>query len=489
MRHDDIAMRAEHDAAWRLLRARNAPLVLAFLGEMFVEENHGPVPATQVLGRLDDLLYALNTVREESDCYSGTPAGYLDAWCAPEAGWLRRFYPDGAEEVHYDATPPLEKAYAWVRSLGPRPFVGTESRLDSLVQLLRQMVHGSEVDPDVRLAELHRRRADIDREIAEVEAGNVSVLDDVALRERYHLFTSTARDLLSDFREVEENFRGLDRDARERIATWEAGKGELLERLVGDRSDIANSDQGRSFGAFYDFLLSGARQEELSDLLDRVQRLDGVVADPRMRTVHHEWSDAAERTQATVRQLSEQLRRFLDDQVWLENRRVLDLTRRIEGHALALRGARPDVGLEIDLPGVEIVLPFDRPLYDVRPATVVDSRIEMGDATDLDTTALFEQTYVDSARLAKIVRSVVPARGTARLDDVLELYPVQDGLAEIVGYLALADDDLSVDIATDTEERITIEFQDRDGRPRAVRLAPVTISRTEGGRTESAGRP
>ena len=101
---------------------------------------------------------------------------------------------------------------------------------------------------------------------------------------------------------------------------------------------IADSDQGRSFQAFYDLLLSPARQRELTELLERVHRLDLVEhGDARLRYIHHDWLDAGERTQATVRQLSEQLRRFLDDQVWLENRRVMELLRSIESRSLALR--------------------------------------------------------------------------------------------------------------------------------------------------------
>jgi hypothetical protein len=38
----------------------------------------------------------------------------------------------------------------------------------------------------------------------------------------------TARGLLSDFRQLEHSFHELDRELRERVATWEGSKGELL---------------------------------------------------------------------------------------------------------------------------------------------------------------------------------------------------------------------------------------------------------------------
>ena len=111
------------------------------------------------------------------------------------------------------------------------------------------------------------------------------MLEASALRDRYQQFSATARGLLADFREVEENFRKLDRDLREKIATWHGAKGELLDDVLGSRETIADSDQGRSFQAFYDFLLSQARQDELNRLLESVHQLTEISeADPRLRT-------------------------------------------------------------------------------------------------------------------------------------------------------------------------------------------------------------
>jgi Protein of unknown function (DUF3375) len=474
MEYADVERLRQRHPAWRLLRAGNASLVLAFLGRFFVEDNNGATSAPALATALDDELYALNATDPVNPRYPKPAADYLEDWADADAGWLRRFYPVGSDEVHYDATPALEKAYAWVTGLSARPFVGTESRLQTVVDLLRQIVHGAETDPQARLIELHRRRDLLDREIVDVEAGNLTVLDATALRDRYQQFAATARDLLSDFREVEENFRGLDRAARERIAAWEGSKGDLLAELVGSRADINSSDQGRSFQAFYDFLLSETRQDELADLLSRVQSVEQLEADRRLRTVHHDWSEAAGRTQQTVRQISEQLRRFLDDQVWLENRRVLDLVRSIEAVALVCREAPPTAGLEVDEPGVGIALPLERPLFDARPVARVESLLDPDTEAEVDVSALFGQTFVDQARLADNIRSAVPERGSALLSDIVRVYPIEHGAAEIVGYLALTDDDLEVTV--DEVDETCIDYAD-GGVIRRVRLPKVTVSR------------
>jgi Protein of unknown function (DUF3375) len=45
-----------------------------------------------------------------------------------------------------------------------------------------------------------------------------------ALRDRYQQLTAIAWELLSDFRQVEENFRRLDRQLREKIAGRQGGQ-------------------------------------------------------------------------------------------------------------------------------------------------------------------------------------------------------------------------------------------------------------------------
>jgi hypothetical protein len=114
MEHADVERLRERHPAWRLLRAGNAPLVLTFLGRFFVEDNNGATSGPDLIAALDDDLFALNAGDPDKPRYPKPATDYLGDWAHADAGWLRRFYPLGSEEVHYDATPAFEKAYAWV---------------------------------------------------------------------------------------------------------------------------------------------------------------------------------------------------------------------------------------------------------------------------------------------------------------------------------------------------------------------------------------
>jgi len=213
MEFDDIARLRANSRAWRLLRADNAPLVLSFLHRVFVEENVRAIPAAELASRLDDQLYALN--EREPRSFPRSAREYLDEWASPDAGWLRKYYPEGSDEPHFDATPAVERALQWVAAQQERDFVGTESRLNTIFDLLRQIVFGTEADPNARIEELRRQQSLLAEEVARIEAGEVTVLDPSAVRDRYQQFAAMARELLADFRQVEENFRTLDRRLRE----------------------------------------------------------------------------------------------------------------------------------------------------------------------------------------------------------------------------------------------------------------------------------
>ncbi len=475
--HHIDTLRRRHPA-WRLLAADSAPLVLGFLHHAFVAPNLRARPQGELVNALDDFLHAL---RDElgGEAYPKAAGEYLNDWAADERGWLRKFYPPGTDEPHFDLTPATETALGWLAELEERQFVGAESRLMTVFELLRQMVHGAETDPEARINELERRRGEIDAEIVAIREGRMAFMDATALKERFYQVERTARGLLADFRQVEQNFRELDRQVRERITTWGGGKGELLEEVFGEADAITDSDQGKSFRAFWDFLMSPARQEELSGLLERILELEPVqevAPDRRLARVHYDWLDAGEETQRTVARLSTQLRKFLDDQAWLENRRIMDLIQGVEQHALAVREAPPTGDfMAVDEPAPAVELPMERRLFTPPFRPRIEQQVVEEGAGDVDAAALFEQVYVDKAELSARIRRALQTRDQLPLIELLAEYPLELGLAELVAYLSLAAEDGRAVLDEDAAE--TVAWTDSEGRQRRAHVPRVIFSR------------
>ena len=474
-------LRRSHPA-WRLLRSDHAALVASFLNRVFIAPNERVLAQSDLAEALEDELYAIRE-RSGADAFPKTALDYLNDWASPEKGWLRKFYRQDSDEPQFDLTPATEKAIAWLASLTERSFVGTESRLLTLFELLRQMSEGTETDPGARIEELQKRRAALDVEIERAQDGDITLLDDTALKDRFQQFMQLARDLLTDFREVEQNFRVLDRRVREHIALWEGSKGELLEDIMSERDAISDSDQGRSFRAFWDFLMSSARQEELTLLLERVLALPVVAElnpDTRTRRVHYDWLEAGEHTQRTVAQLSQQLRHFLDDQAWIENRRIMDILHGIESKALALRdSAAAGNVMHIADTAAGVTLPMERPLYTppVRPV-IEDVDLESGDG-DVDASVLFSPVVVDKSRLVRHIQRTLQDRSQVTLHELCELEPLQQGLAELVAYLELSCDAFETVVDEHSVETVSWQGTTAGGVPvlRRARVPRVIFAR------------
>jgi hypothetical protein len=195
--------------------------------------------------------------------------------------------------------------------------------------------------------------------------------------------------------------------------------------------------------------------------------------------------DAGDKVHGTVAQLVDQLRRFVDDQAHLENRRILDLIHEIESHAIALKATTPATAEFARLDGFapEMNLAMCRALYKPPRRPVLDlTTIEKGEA-ELDLGALFKQTSVDEKLLRSHVNELLKFRPQVTLAEVANAFPPQQGLAEIVTYLRIASHEGA---AVDETIKDTIVIPGagpaspliRDGRPdKHVRVPRVIFTR------------
>ena len=481
MDHDYLlTLRREHPA-WSLLCADSGPLIISFLHRVFVAPNARALARPEIEEKLEDHLHSLRRVHGE-DRYPRSARAYLDDWASGEHAFLRKYYPPSTrgDEPEYDLTPASEKAIEWLKSLEQREFVGTESRLLTVIQLLRQIADATETDARARIVELERQRAVIDATIERLRDGQLEPYDPTQLKERYYQVEDTARRLLADFRQVEENFRQLDRDIRERIATAEVGKGELLEEIFGARDTIANSDQGRSFSAFWRLVMSPGQRDELVTLIEKLLALDEVgamAADSLLARLNDRLLEAGERVQQTSAVLVEQLRRYLDDQVWLENKRIVELVCSIEKHAVDIRQVPPNqrhfATLSDLRPGIR--LPLARTLFTSGSRGCITEHVLRDGEAETDIASLYDVHYVDETELRGNIESALRAGGQVALDELCRQFPIRRGLSEVVTYLHIADGDAYAHVSE--AARSSLEWCDANGTKHEVDMPQVIFSR------------
>ena len=475
----DLAHLRKTHPSWRLMMADNGPLVISFFDRVFREDNTRYLSEDELTMQLEDYLFALREHFEDNP-FSRSAREYLDEWTASDRQWLRKFYPQGSDIPHYDLTPGTERVLQWADGLFGTGFVGTESRLNTSIELLRQIVHGVEEDKDRRIKELEAQRQQINRQIKDIKEGHIEILGDRQVRERFLQFQRTARELLSDFRAVEHHFRELDLRVREQIAAWDGEKGELLENFFGSHDQISESDEGQSFKAFWDFLMSPSSQEEMSALLDRIHELESLadlLADRRLRRIHFDWMAAGEQTQRTVARLSKQLRTYLDNRAFWENRRITEILDSIEKKAVNLREDPPEEDDFMELEGCKPVLnlPMTQALFKPPEKIELVSLIEPGDEKNVDTSRLYDLVMLDKARLRNNIKTELEDRSQIRLQQIIEAHPLKEGLAELVTYVHLAEEDPLALIHEDQQDEV--QWKAETGLTRRARLPRIVFNR------------
>jgi Protein of unknown function (DUF3375) len=247
--------RLREAAAWKLLGADTGALVCTCLLALFPNTGNRQVSAAVLHSKLDSILEALRAAGVEP---SQPAQGYASDWVSN--GWLRRDFPQGAQEEHYSLTVAAGSALRVVEAWRPNVTDSAggfrlESRLASVRSLMRELEQLTDDDPRARLASLHAEKAAIEYRIQEVEAGRMASIDEDRAAERAREIVAQADQLLGDFDRVRDQFETIHLDLRKRLLQHEGSRRELVEQLLDGIDIIRETDAGRAFQAFWNLLL------------------------------------------------------------------------------------------------------------------------------------------------------------------------------------------------------------------------------------------
>ncbi len=471
MSYDSLDFLRKHQPTWKLIAMRNSALVISFLYKEFIYVKRREIPEYELAGSLDLFMEDIT----EFDDTKKSSIEYLKEWTSEEYGFLRSFFPLGNDEVHYDLTSSAQKAIEWILDLKQSNFIGTESRLLLIFDLLNQVVEQSEENPELRIAELERQKAEIETEIEQTKKGNIKLLDSTQVRERFFQALTMSNEILSDFRAVEQKFRELSRDMREKIATWEGGKGDLIGSYFTEQNDIYNSDQGKSFQAFFEFLMSHSSQVEFESIIERLRMLDILKADVEksgIDLVVDDWLEGSQYVWGTVQSMSEQLRRYVDENFLEEERRIDQLVKSIEKNAIIIGDNQPSGWfLEMNDSSPSLNLVFDRILY--KPTVkigLINDVIEYG-SNSLDEDFSYDYIYIDKEQLKSNINSLLVSSDQISFLEIVEKFPIKYGLTEILEYLTL--NNFGLDYYVNEEFKDEIVWYDSAGNKQTVTFSRI----------------
>ncbi len=470
----------ESSPAVRLLRAQQAPVIVRFLFEHFVEGNRISTPHSELSASLSAFQERLHESHPE--VLTDRADHYLADWSAADKLWLHRFLEAGRDEPLYQLTPATQDVLHFLdRALGRGlEFVGTESRLTHVIEMLERLAVGASDDPTVHLDHLRAEQRRIEQEIARIEEhGEAASWSPTRVREHFALAVSLLKELQRDFRAVEETFKQITREVQKRLAEGTRSRGGILEQALDAEDELKQNDQGVSFYEFFRLIQSPTQQERLRDIARMLadieelkQQRDGLET---VRRMIPSLLGEANQVTRTERRLSATLRRLLDVRAQRERQRIAELLRDIRQLAAGLAENPPTeaIALEVD-ERLEIRSPLARTFWR-EPPEFEEVELTEAAADDGRRKWQFDQfaalQRVDFAGLRRTIEEVVGESGSATLAELVRLKPDDTGMIELLAYLQIASEDGHL-ISDEGEEEIELG-RVVDGRRKVVTVPLV----------------
>lgn len=479
--HELRAMR--EGPMWKLLASQHAPLTLSLLQSLF------PETSTQLGSAvlIERLSAELDVLRARGEDIDKTPQMLVAEWV--QGKWLARAFPEGASEEMYELAADVVPAIRLIMGqLQPRQ-TATESGLAVVIDSVLRLATDTDPDPASKLKALHQESQRIVDEIRRVMTHGVSPMEPARARERGRYIVAMAEAIAVDFRRVRDAFERLNRDLRRQLVEHEGPRGEVLEKVFLGSDAISESDEGKSFSAFWRLLTEPSQFEALKAAFESLETRPFVrllTLDERRRLFRVMDTLLAEggTVQEVMATLGRSLKTFVQSREFQEQRQIQRLIRAAITESLALKdqltnGRTLDYALTLStssLRSVAQLAPFD-PLE--RPG---ETTVDNAEAPEIDMAAMREMidnADIDIPLLKANIREAVAQRGQVSVGDLMRMFEVTQGLASVVGYMSLGQRYGVVLDDRDREfhPRELVTWTGRDGLVRQARIAQLLFTR------------
>lgn len=447
-------LQSEH-AAWRLLRAVNAPLIMAFIAELFREENEIPFGRARVV-----LQSELDRLADDGREVEKAAGAYLREWS--QAGWLREL------DDQLSATDACDVALRFCQNLEQREVNASASHLRIVQDAVTQLAVDLSPNPQERITLLEHKKAALQREIDQLTGGVVHELSAAEQRERIREVYQLASVLTGDFRRVEDDIRSLDQSLRVQMIESGGSRGDVILALIEQEQMLADSDAGRAFDSFFQLLCDQNRsvefREQLRSILSR-SAAEHLSAEESRFLGHlvRELTRESQRVFQVRRRTEESLRSYIESDAHKENRAVENFLQQLEQIAVRFNGR--DISLDTAIPlaltsGSVKIGSIDSMRLRVPEEQLDIQNIQVQkNSSNPSSTMLDCLESVQLVEVAARMRDTLHNNGPMTVGCIIQQHAVEAGLEELVAYLRVAK---NVGAAL-LEEKEHVTIKDRTG--------------------------
>lgn len=474
MKYEQVKNIVKNSPTVKMLRSTNAAMTISFLHNQFRENNEQPISNSILVQKLADYLDELNYQDEEDLELSSLNMDsidkarkYIEQWTNEDNRYLSNYTDESTKEIMNVPTKHTSKVLQIVELLKDRKLVGTESKFKDIFNKLKELIDNSIEDPAKKIEELKKRKEEIEDEIRSIQREQtVKTYENYQIKSRFDEVTKLTNELIGDFREVEENFKDIVRNIYEKQSDKSLSKGKILQYTFDSLDELRQTEQGKSFYAFWTFLLDDLSQEELKMLVNDVYK----ILDDR----GIEYSEKFLRKAKTVLHLSgrkvfdsnnllaDKLTRVIAEKNLEERKKAKETINTIRNLALQLIGKKSSLESYITIEGDAIInLPMEKKLGEEQIISQFDEQPKSA-SNELDIDALnklIDTKHINKKELLNNIETLLNEKSQVALSEVLNEYPISKGLSEVLGYFSLVQTTNKFYINENETEYLKFDFE------------------------------
>lgn len=456
-----------------LLRLRNREMVVTFLVHTFFNKQ-GAISFENIHTQLADFLEGYEVENDEDseisvfDTYEIKAKKYILNWT--NKGFLTN-YPDEQGEVFYELSAHSSKTIDWLASLKKEEFVGTESKFNNILNQLKELVEFTNEDTEKRIQLLEEKKLQIEQQIQRIKIGeDVKVFEEFEIVPRFNQLNQSAKELLSDFKEVEDNFKEITKGIYQKHAEGSLTKSDILEFTFDALEELKDSQQGKSFYAFWSFILNPELQniwENLTKELYKTLEEKAIpVNDPFLKGMKKHLHSSGQKVYKANDKMAEKLSRIIRENESSKSEATKNTIQEIKKQLVAISKTKkkPNVSFELET-DIEINIPFERKLtFEQKEDISYSNKPKIADediTSSNHLSKLFSQSNIDKELLRKKIKDILKEKSQTTLLDVVENYGgLEKGLPELFGYISIVKEFKHI-ISTDKTQSFVFDVENR----------------------------
>lgn len=456
-----------------LLRLRNREAIIVFLINTFSNQQ-GAISEEKIIVQLADFLDYNKIEKDDEieievfDTYETKAKKYIQSWT--NKGFLTN-YPDEQGEVFYELSAHSSKTIDWLASLKKEEFVGTESKFNNILNQLKELVENTNEDTEKRIQLLEERKLEIEQQIQRIKTGeDVKVYEEFEIVPRFNQLNQSAKELLSDFKEVEDNFKEITKSIYQKHADGSLSKSDILEFTFDALEALKESQQGKSFYAFWSFILNPDLQNKweslTKELYKTLEEKSIPVSDPFLKGMKKHLHSSGQKVYKANDKMAEKLSRIIRENESSKSEATKNIIQEIKKQLVKISKIKkkPDISFELETE-IEINIPFERKLTTEQSEEVTYTKKPK--IADEDITSsnhlekLFSQSNIDKELLRKRIKDILKEKSQTTLLDVVENYGgLEKGLPELFGYIGIVKE-FRHSISPDKTQSIVFDSENR----------------------------